>query len=117
MIRFLVALFPKVWRGSYGDEFAATLEQTRLTPRTVLDVLALAAKLHISLHRDWLLVSAAVLVSVGIEIVARTAGLTANVLWPPTTPTRAAALAALVAPWAALVVRGRIRSRRAPARS
>jgi hypothetical protein len=117
MIRFLVALYPKEWRGTYGHEFAAMLEQTRLTPRTVLDVLVQAAKFHVSVHRSWLLVGAAVLVSVVIEIIARTAGLTANVLWPPTTPARTAGLLALVAPWAALAVRRRIRSRRPPVRS
>ena len=34
MIRLLVALYPKAWRRAYGEEYAALLEQTRLTPPT-----------------------------------------------------------------------------------
>ena len=32
LIRILVALHPKDWRERYGAEFAALLEDTRLTP-------------------------------------------------------------------------------------
>jgi hypothetical protein len=35
MIRLLVALYPKKWRAEFGEEFAALLEDTRLTPRAV----------------------------------------------------------------------------------
>lgn len=118
MIRFLLALYPKAWRVTYGEEFAALLEQTRLTPRAVLNVLTQAAKLHATVHRTRLLVGAAVLVSMGIEVIARATGLTANILWPPTAPARTIALLALIAPWAALAVRAeRSRSHRPPARS
>jgi hypothetical protein len=118
VIRFLLALYPKAWRRTYGEEYAALLEQTRLTPRVVLDVLAQGAKLHATVHRTRLLVGGAVPVSVGVEVIARTTGLTANILWPPTTPARTVALLALFAPWAALAVRAqRSRSHRPPVRS
>jgi hypothetical protein len=32
LIRMLVALHPKDWRERYGEEFAALLQDTRLTP-------------------------------------------------------------------------------------
>ena len=116
MIRLLLALYPKAWRRTYGDEFAALLEQTRPTPRVIFDVLAQAAKLHASVHRTRFVVGAAALVSVGVEIVARQTGLSANIVWAPTDLARAVALVFLCAPWAALVVRSRRgRSHRAPA--
>ena len=118
MIRLLLALFPKSWRSTYGEEFAALLEQTRVTPRVVLDVLTQAAKLHAIAHRTRFLVGAAVLVSIGIEIVARRMGLAVNVVWLPRTPAQTVALLALFAPWAALLVRASLgRSHRPPARS
>ncbi len=118
MIRLLLALYPKAWRRTYGEEFAALLEQTHLSPRAVLDVLNQAAKLHASAHRIRFLVGAAVLVSIGVEVVARRMGLAGNVVWVPHTPAQTVALLALFAPWTALVVRaGRGRSLRPPTHS
>jgi hypothetical protein len=31
MIRLLVALYPRKWRATFGEEFMALLEDTRLT--------------------------------------------------------------------------------------
>jgi len=42
MTRLLVALYPRNWRAAYGEEFAAFLEDTRLTPRAVFDVVVSA---------------------------------------------------------------------------
>jgi hypothetical protein len=42
LIAALVSLYPASWRARYGDEFAALLEQTPLTPPVVLDVLRTA---------------------------------------------------------------------------
>ena len=92
MIRLILACYPKAWRRAYGEEFAALLEQTRLTPRVVLDVLAQAAKLHASAHRTRFFVGAAVLMSIGIEIVACKMGLAVNIVWVPRTPAETAAL-------------------------
>ena len=117
MIRLLLACYPKAWRRAYGEEYAALLEQTRLTPRVVFDVLAQAAKLYARVHRSRFLVGAAVLVSIGVEVVARSMGLAVNIVWVPHTPAQTVALLALFAPWAALAVRaGRGRSL-PPARS
>ncbi len=104
MIRMLLALYPKEWRRTYGEEFAALLEQTHFTPRVVLDVLAQACKRRADAHPSGLRMGEAVLVSLAVEVVARAAGLTANILWPPTTPARAAALLVLFAPWVALFI-------------
>lgn len=117
MIRLLLTLYPKAWRHTYGEEYAALLEQTRLTPSVVVDVLAQAVKLHANAHWSRFLVGVAVLVSIAVEIVARTMGLAVNVLWAPHTLAQAVALLALLAPWAALAVRaGRGRLHRPLAR-
>jgi hypothetical protein len=117
VIRFLVALYPKAWRRAYGEEFKALLEQTRLTPLVILDVLAQAVARHASVRRIWLAIGTAVLASAGVEIFAKKAGLTANILWLATDLTRAVALLALVAPWVGVAVWARrARTHRPPAR-
>jgi len=102
MIRLLVALYPRKWRASFGEEFAALLEDMRLTPRAVLDVVVHAGKLHAEGHRRLVLVLASLLWSGCMEHLSVRARLTANILWAPTTPARALALAATVGPWLAL---------------
>lgn len=118
MIRALVALYPAKWRAEFGDEFAALLEDTRLTPRAVLDVIAQAGRLHAAAHRRPLLVIAVALWSAAMEYLSVHARLTANILWAPTTPVRAIALATTVGPWLALaaVTLARRRGRRVSAR-
>jgi hypothetical protein len=103
MIRALIALYPAKWRAEFGDEFAALLEDTRLTPRAVLDVTVQAGKLHVVGHLRLALVVAALLWSAGMEVIAVHDHLTANILWAPTAPARALALAATVGPWLALI--------------
>jgi hypothetical protein len=102
MIRLLLALYPRKWRDMFGGEFAALLEDTRLTPRVVLDVVAHAGKLHAGCHRRLALVLASLLWSGGMECLSLRARLTANILWVPASPARALALAATVGPWLAL---------------
>lgn len=102
MIRLLVALYPKKWRAEFGQEFAALLEDTRLTPRAVLDVIAAAGKVHVASRRRLALVIASLLWSGCMEYVSVRAGLTANIAWAPTTPARAIALAATIGPWLVL---------------
>jgi hypothetical protein len=99
MTRLLVALYPRKWRATFGEEFAALLEDTRLTPGAVFDVVASAAKLHAASHRRLALVVASLLWSGCMVYLSVRARLTANVLWVPSTPARALALAATVAPW------------------
>jgi hypothetical protein len=102
MIRLLVALYPRKWQAEFGDEFAALLEATRLTPRTVLDVIAMAGKLRVASRPRLALVIASLLWSGCMEYLSVRAGLTANIAWAPTTPARAIALAATIGPWLAL---------------
>jgi hypothetical protein len=102
MIRLLVALYPKKWRAEFGEEFAALLEDTRLTPRAVANVIAGAGRLHAERHQRLVFVIASLLWSGCLESLSVRARLTANILWAPSTPARALALAATVAPWAAL---------------
>jgi hypothetical protein len=114
--RLLVALHPKCWRREYGEEFAALLEDSQISPSAVLDVVVHAAKLQTRAHSGPLLVIAALMSSVFCEAVALRAGLTANILWAPTNPDRALALFGVVSPWAVLLVRARTRRQlRAPA--
>jgi len=102
MIRLLVALYPRKWRATFGEEFAALLEDTRLTPRAVLDVVAGAGKLHAASHRRLGLVLGSLLWSGCMVYLSVRARLTANVLWAPSTPPRALALAATMSPWLGL---------------
>jgi hypothetical protein len=99
MTRPLVALYPKKWRASFGDEFAALLEDTHLTPGVVFDVVVNAGKLHAASHRRLALVMPSLLWSACMVYLSVRARLTANVLWAPTTPARALALAATLGPW------------------
>ena len=103
MIRLLVALYPRKWREEFGLEFAALLEDTRLTPRGVFDVVVHAGKLHAENHRRLALILVLLLWSGCMEYLSVRAHLTANILWAPTTPARALGLAATVGPWLALV--------------
>jgi len=99
MIRLLVALYPRKWRAAFGEEFAALLEDTRLTPRAVADVVISAGKLRAAGHRRLALALASLLWSGCTEYLSVRARLTANILWAPTTPARALALAATIGPW------------------
>jgi hypothetical protein len=113
--RALVALHPKDWRSRYGVEFAALLEDTRLSPSTVVNVIAHGAGLQVRAHRRAVLVVAAVaLVSVTCEVIAHRFLQTPNVLWLPTDPLHALALLGTVGPWA--VVLGSICARHRSAR-
>jgi hypothetical protein len=102
MIRALVALYPAKWRAEFGDEFAALLEDTRLTPRAVVDVTLQAGKLHVVGHRRLGFVMAALLWSAGLEVIAVHDHLTANILWAPTNLAGAIMLLATILPWSAM---------------
>jgi hypothetical protein len=104
MRRLLVALYPRAWRDTFGDEFAALLDQTRLTPVVIVDVVIHATRLRAKSHRRVLLVAASASWSAGFEYGSVHAGLTANILWAPTDPERALALFATVGPWLALAL-------------
>jgi hypothetical protein len=64
--------------------------------------MAHAGKLRAGNHRRLTLVLASLLWSGCMEYLSLRARLTANILWAPTTPARALALAATVGPWLAL---------------
>ncbi|HTT50386.1 MAG TPA: hypothetical protein VMH35_03140 [Streptosporangiaceae bacterium] len=113
LIRLLVALHPRDWRERYGEEFAALLEDTRLTPAAVLNVAVRGAGLRVRARQGTVLLVAALVVSVASEIAAQLAGLAANILWLPTSPLRALALLGAVGPWAVLIVWARARRRSA----
>lgn len=116
MIGFLLALHPRSWRARYGAEFRAVLEASPLTWAVALDVLLNAARQHARAHALALRGIAALAVSVVVEVVAVRAHLTDNILWPPTTPLRTVALAAVLLPWQPVVAKLRwsIRRRRPP---
>lgn len=109
MRRLLVALHPRAWRCRYGDEFAVLLDETRLTPLAIVDVLVSAARAHVRVRSGAALLVCALVVSGFFEEVSYRAGLTANILWAPTNPLRGVGLAATVAPWIALVVLAEVR--------
>jgi hypothetical protein len=113
LIRFLIALHPRDWRERYGEEFAALLQDIRLTPAAIGDVVIQSAGLRLKAHQGPLLLAAAVVVSVACETVAKQTGLAVNILWVPTDPVRALVLLGAVGPWVALLIRAGARSRSA----
>lgn len=113
MIGLLVALHPKDWRERYGEEFAALLEDTPLTPSAVANVAAHSVALHVRARLETVLVAAAVLASVTCIVIAHETGLAANIWWVPADPLRALALLGTVGPWAVVLVRGGARRRAA----
>ena len=112
MIGLLVALYPRKWREKFGEEFAALLEDTRLTPGAVVDVVVQAGTLHAGSHRRPTVVLASLVWSGCAEYLSVRTRLTANILWAPTTPARALALAATTGPWLALAAVTLARRRR-----
>lgn len=104
VIRVLVALYPKDWRDRYGEEFGALLEDSRLTPFAVADVVVHAARLRVRTHRTVVLFAAAFLVSWACNSVVRMNRLAENILWAPTDVPRALLLVGTVGPWPALTI-------------
>ena len=104
MIRLLLALHPRSWRARYGQEFRALLEAEPVTAAVVLDVLRNAARQHVRAHATASQVLAALVISLAVEVVAVHAGVTDNILWPPSTPLRALTLAAVLVPWLSITV-------------
>lgn len=99
LIRLLLALHPRSWRARYGEELRALLEAAPLTASVVLDVLVNAARQHVRVHAAVLHLTAALAVSIVVKVVAVRTQITDNIVWPPSTVVRAAALAALLVPW------------------
>jgi hypothetical protein len=112
IVRLLVALYPRKWREVYGDEFAAHLECTRLTTRAVIDVVIQAAKLRAESRPRLTLVLASLAWSTCMEYLSVRDHLTANILWAPSSPVRALALAATTGPWLAFAAVAAARWRR-----
>lgn len=69
----------------------------------MLNVVTNNVREHRRSHRTVRRVTTAVVVSGLVEVVAVNAGITDNVLWPPTTRVRALALAALLLPWVPVI--------------
>lgn len=115
MRNLLLALHPKAWRQEYGEEYLALLEQVRLGPAAVADVVRHALTLHALARRRALQFCAALAISGLFEVVALRTRLTANIGWAPTTAARGLALAAMVAPW--LILLGSLIARRARRRA
>ena len=49
--RWLVRLYPRAWRERYGAEMSAMLEQMRLTPAAIIDLVAGAIDARVAPHR------------------------------------------------------------------
>ena len=49
--RWLVRLYPRAWRERYGEEMSAMLEQMRLTPAAIIDLVAGAIDARVAPHR------------------------------------------------------------------
>lgn len=118
MIDWLVALYPRKWRARYGEEFRALLEAEPLRAGAVLDIVRHGLMARAAAHAWMLRLALAIGSSVVVEILAVRAGVTENILWPPTTPPRALTLLVLFLPWigAYLDLRSHVLARRAARR-
>lgn len=110
----LLALYPRTWRERYGEEFRALLEAEPLRAGAVLDVVRHGLMARAAAHAWVLRLALAIGSSVVVEILAVRAGVTENILWPPTTPLRAVTLLVLFLPWVGpfLDLRAHLRARR-----
>jgi hypothetical protein len=110
---WLVRLFPRAWRERFGDEFAALLDDTPLSAMAVLDVVRLAAVTHARVRWRGLVWLVAAVAFTCAQVAAVRAGVTRNVLWPPTSVERGIFLALTLAPIAAALTVTRTSLRRA----
>jgi hypothetical protein len=118
MIGVLIALHPKRWRNEYGDEYRALIESSPLTAAVVLDVLRNAVRLHLDARPILLRCYAALALSAIGETIAGVGQLSDNILWIPSSPSKAIVLAAVLLPWVlvfATVRRVRLKRRLDPA--
>jgi hypothetical protein len=99
MIRLLLALHPRSWRDEYGDELGDLLSDGPLSVAVVVDVLRNAGRQHARARPLAVRVAVALLLSAVIEVWAVRTGMTANILWPPSSLQRSLALAALISCW------------------
>jgi hypothetical protein len=117
VIRLLLALHPRSWRAEYGEELRDLLRTGPLTAAVIVDVLRNAGRQHVRAHPLTAWIVGASSLSVVVEIVAVHAHVTANIVWPPSTPVRTLTLGVLVACWVPVARRlGQVAQRRlAPA--
>jgi hypothetical protein len=85
----LVRLYPKAWRRRYGAGLEALLAEMPATPAVVLDVVRGAAGTHVRQRRSAVVWFVAAVATAAAEALSLRAGVTANVVWPPTDPVRA----------------------------
>lgn len=109
MRRLLVGLFPRAWRDEYGEGFAGLLDQTPLSVSVVLDCLWSAAMAHVRAHCVPVVLVAAAVWFAAMNVVAVRTGVTANILWLPTSLTRGLMLMVALVPPVALVRQARCR--------
>lgn len=100
--RRLVRVYPRRWRETHATEFVALLEDTPATPYAVADVVRHGLQEQVRSRPHLARVVVALLVFVVCDALAVANGITANLLWAPTEPLRAAALAVTLAPLASL---------------
>jgi hypothetical protein len=96
--RVLVRLYPRRWRDVHAAEFTALLEDTPLTPFAVADVIRHGFLEQLRVRANLARVVGALLAFGLCEAIAVRYGITDNILWAPTTPLRATALAITLAP-------------------
>lgn len=97
----LARLYPRAWRRRYGAGLEALLDEMPATPALVLDVVRGAAAAHVQQRRSTVVWIVAAMATVAAEVLSLRAGVTANVVWPPTDPVRALFLLVTLTPAAA----------------
>ncbi len=106
----LIRLYPRGSAARRDGELAALLDDTPLSLAVVADIVHCAGLDHVG-RRSPVTVLVALFAFAVLDALAERVGVTDNVLWAPTTPTRAGMLAVTLAPLIGLgVTRWRHRS-------
>lgn len=89
MYKMLILLYPRSWRDQYGEEYQALLEDLGLSLSTVANSVWTALTMRVREHIKLLITIVGMLQYQICEQYSLNHGLTANILWAPTTPQRA----------------------------
>ncbi len=107
MRRLLVRLYPGHWRDDYGEGFARLLDETPLSAGVVVDCLRGAGTAHLRGRPRAGAIGAAATWFVVAQVLVLRAGVTANVVWAPTSPARGLMLLSTFLPPIGLMARAR----------
>jgi len=107
MRRLLVRLYPRRWRDDYGEGFARLLDETPLSAGIVVDCVRGAGTAHLRGHPLAAAIGVSAIWFMVAQVLALRSGVTANLVWAPTSPARSLMLLSTFVPPIGLMARAR----------